>query len=255
MLSRGQEAEIAVTRCDTGLDVTFAMGKALPLVLREKLINFAAENDLVRISWQPYQRGTLGAVEIVVRRLAASITYDTIKVDIPPDSFIQATEEGEAALRRVVLAAVAGSKRVADLYAGCGAFALPVAAQGSHVLAVDSMADQMEALDTAARRAALGEFVRTDRRDLNRRPLMTEELNQFDAVILDPPRSGAQLQTSALAVASVPTVIYASCNPASFARDARILIDGGYELRSVTPVDQFLFSPHTELVAVFLRPV
>jgi 23S rRNA (uracil1939-C5)-methyltransferase len=254
LLNRGQEAEIAITQCGTGLDVTLAMGRSLQLAEREKLVSFADAHDLARLSWQPLQRGKPGALETVIRRRPPTIAYDGIHVEIPPDGFVQPTAEGETVLREAVLAAVAGSGRVVDLYAGCGAFSLPAAAAGVHVRAVDSAPDQIAALESAARQARLGEFVTTDIRDLNRRPLMGSELAAFDAVILDPPRAGAMAQAGSLAASSVPSVIYVSCNPASFARDARIMIDGGYELQSVTPVDQFLFSPHLELVAIFRAP-
>jgi len=253
ILQRGQETEIAVTLCDTGLDAVIAMGKSLRLSDREKLVSFADASNLARVSWQPLQRGKAGEPETVIRRRPPTVAFAGMHVEIPPDAFVQPTAEGEAALRGTVLAAIAGFDRVADLFAGCGAFALPAAAAGLHVLAIDSAPDQITALDATARKAMLGEFVRTDVRDLNRRPLTGADLAQFEAVILDPPRAGAMVQAGLLAGSSVPTVVYVSCNPASFARDARILIDGGYELQSVTPVDQFLFSPHAELVAVFRR--
>lgn len=252
-LGRGEEAEIAVTKCGTGLDVTLATGKSLQLAEREKLVFFANENNLARLSWQPLQGGRPGGLETVVRRLPPTIDYAGIDVEIPPDAFVQPTAEGETVLRQVILEAIAGSGRVADLYAGCGAFSLPAAAAGIHIVAVDSSADQIAALEGAARRAMLGEYVRTDVRDLNRRPLAGSDLMAFDAIVLDPPRAGALSQVKLLAASPVPTVVYVSCNPASFARDARIMIDGGYALQSVAPVDQFLFSPHVELVATFRR--
>jgi 23S rRNA (uracil1939-C5)-methyltransferase len=253
ILTRGQEAEIGITQCGTGLDVTLAMGTSLPLALRENLVAFADANNLARLSWQPLRQGKAGELECVIRRLPPTIDYEGVHVEIPPDAFVQPTAEGEAVLREAVLASIAGSHRIADLYAGCGAFSLPLAAKGIHVTAIDSAPLQIAALEAAARHAGLGEFVRTEARDLNRQPLMGAELALFDSVILDPPRAGAMVQAKLLAASSVPTVIYVSCNPASFARDARIMIDGGYKLQSVTPVDQFLFSPHVELVAIF-RP-
>lgn len=253
LLSRGQEAECAVTYCDTGLDFTIAMGKSLQLADRETLVAFADAHDLARLSWQPLQRGKKGELETIIRRLPPTIAYAGIDVEIPPDAFVQPTAAGETVLREAVLATIAGSSRVADLYAGCGAFSLPVAAAGAHVLAIDSAPDQLAALAAAARHAMLGEYVGTETRDLTRRPLMQAELELFDSVVLDPPRAGAMIQAKFLAASSVPTLAYVSCNPASFARDARILIDGGYALQSVTPVDQFLFSPHVELVAVFRK--
>ena len=252
-LSRGQEAEVSATLCESGLDIAIAAGKSLSLQQREILIGFADENDLVRLSWQSWLRGKAGPMETVVRRHAPTVAYAGIAVEIPPDAFIQPTAEGEGALRATVLEAVSGRGRVADLYSGCGAFSLPAAATGIHVLAADSEPDQISSLEGAARKAMLGEYVTAQIRDLNRRPLMAAELADFDAVILDPPRAGAQPQAASLAESSVPLIVYVSCNPSSFARDARILIDGGYRLRSVKPVDQFLYSPHIELVAVLGR--
>ena len=252
-LSRGQQAEIAITKCDTGFDIAIAMGKSLQLAQSQKLVSFAENNNLARLSWQSLQRGKVGELEIIIRRIPPTISYSGIKVEIPSDAFVQATAEGETILCDAVLASIAGYRRVLDLFAGCGAFSLPIAAAGQHVMAVDSVLGQIEALEKAARQATLGEFVRTEVRDLNRRPFMESELSRFDAVILDPPRAGALVQAKMMATSSVPTVVYVSCNPASFARDARILIDGGYELQSVKPVDQFLFSAHIELIAVLKR--
>jgi len=191
--------------------------------------------------------------EPVIRRRAATIRFGPVAVEPPPDAFLQPTEDGEAALLARIEQALKGAGRVADLYAGCGAFALPLAAAGQHVLAIDSAADHIAALDAAARGAGLGPFVVAEPRDLHRRPLAGRELSELEGVVLDPPRAGAASQAAALAESDVPVIAYASCNPRSFAHDARVLCDGGYRLESVTPVDQFLFTPHVELVGVFHR--
>ena len=130
---------------------------------------------------------------------------------------------------------------------------ISMAAAGKHVLAIDSAADHIDALNAAARGAGLGPFVAAEARDLHRRPLAGRELRELDGVVLDPPRAGAASQAAALAESEVPVIAYASCDPKSFSRDARVLSDGGYRLEAVTPVDQFLFTPHVELVGVFRR--
>jgi 23S rRNA (uracil1939-C5)-methyltransferase len=150
----------------------------------------------------------------------------------------------------LVREAAAGAKAIGDLFAGCGTFALALAG-GRTVHAVDSAEAQIAALAAAARAGRAK--VTSDVRDLFRRPLLESELERFDCVVLDPPRPGAQAQSAALAASKVPRLLYVSCNPASFARDARTLVDGGYRLTRVVPLDQFLWSPHVEVFAEFAR--
>jgi 23S rRNA (uracil1939-C5)-methyltransferase len=153
---------------------------------------------------------------------------------------------------RLVTAAVGSAKRVADLFCGLGTFTFPLAKR-SAVLAVDGDKQAIEALANAAKRTPGLKPIETKSRDLFREPLSGKELESFDAVVFDPPRAGAAAQASALAASKVQTVVAVSCNPATLARDARILIDGGFTLDAVTPIDQFLFSPHIEAVAVLRR--
>jgi 23S rRNA (uracil1939-C5)-methyltransferase len=141
---------------------------------------------------------------------------------------------------------------VADLYAGCGTFSFPLA-RGARVHAVEGDAEAIGALGAAARRAGLDGRVTTAQRDLAVDPLTEQELSRFDAIVFDPPRAGAKAQCERLARSNVPAVVAVSCDPATFARDARILVDGGYRLLEVTPIDQFIWSPHVELTAVFRR--
>jgi len=176
-------------------------------------------------------------------------------VALPPGAFLQATAFGEAAIGRQVLAGLelAGARRVhaADLYAGIGAIGFGLAVAGHRVAMFEGDA-AMAAAGAAAARAA-GIQVSAEVRDLARRPLSVAELKPFDAVVFDPPRSGARAQAEMLAASGVARIAAISCNPASFARDARILIDGGYRLSALTPIDQFLWSSHVELVAIFQR--
>jgi 23S rRNA (uracil1939-C5)-methyltransferase len=169
-------------------------------------------------------------------------------VRLPPEPFLQTTAESERFLQAYVLENIGKAKSVADLFCGIGTFALPLAAQAK-VQAFDSDVAMIAALTAAARGSKGLKPLTAERRDLFRRPLMATELNAFDAVVLDPPHAGAAAQAEQIAKTKIARVIYVSCNPASFARDARTLIDGGFRLAAVTPVDQFLWSAQLELAA------
>ena len=171
---------------------------------------------------------------------------------LPPGAFLQATAEGETTLARLVTGHVGTAKRVADLFAGIGTFALRLA-ERARVSAADSEASAIHVLERAAAKASGLKPVDAQRRNLFRRPYMAAELNVFDAVVFDPPRQGAETQARELSRSKVATVVAVSCDATTFARDARILIEGGYKLCTVTPVDQFRYSHHIELVAKFER--
>jgi 23S rRNA (uracil1939-C5)-methyltransferase len=253
LLDISEQGEVAVTWSSTGADVTLVLPRDPDMGQREALVNFSATMDLARLSWRPVGRDATDLAETIVQRRSPEIQFGGISVNVPPDAFLQPTGEGEEALRQGVLDALEGTGKIVDFYAGCGAFSLPFAASDRSVLAIDYAADHLAALDHAARRAGFGERVTTSRRDLDRQPLMEKDLSTFSGVVLDPPRSGAAAQIRFLAKSTVPVIAYVSCNPVSFARDARNLTEGGYTLVSVTPVDQFIWSAHVELVAVFRR--
>jgi 23S rRNA (uracil1939-C5)-methyltransferase len=177
-----------------------------------------------------------------------TVTLGGVLVPLPQSAFLQATADGEAALVANVKSAVGGASVTADLFAGLGTFAL---ALPGRVYAAEGTRDAVLALKAAANRAQRQIFV--DHRDLFRRPLTAAELNRFEAVVLDPPRAGAKEQVAALAGATVSRVAYASCNPATFARDAKVLAGGGFRLLWVQPVGQFRWSTHVELVAAIAR--
>ncbi|MEJ2037038.1 MAG: methyltransferase, partial [Maritimibacter sp.] len=160
--------------------------------------------------------------------------------------------DGEAALLSVVRAAVGNAKQIADLFAGCGTFTLPLA-ENAELHAVESVEEMLTALDKGWRLASGLKKVSTETRDLFRRPLMPDELKRFDAVVIDPPRAGAEAQMHEIAASELKQVAAVSCNPVSFARDARILIDAGFQLEKITVVDQFRWSTHVELAAGFRR--
>ena len=242
----GGSGDVVVTATEGGLDVLVEGEAALDLSGRESLAAFAAEADLARLSWRLPGR----EVEPLLRRRSPVVTMGGVAVEPPPGAFLQPSAEGERAIAALVLGAVAGASRVADLFAGCGSFTFPLAGAAA-VHAVEGEAAALAALRAAADRDGLR--VTAEWRDLTRRPLAGADLKRFDAVVFDPPRAGAAAQAQALAEAGPPVVVGVSCNPATLARDAATLTGGGYRLETVTPVDQFPWSPHLEAVAVFRR--
>jgi 23S rRNA (uracil1939-C5)-methyltransferase len=245
----GASGAASATLCDAGLDVLLDLAAAPDLAALEALADFAAAADVARLAWRA--PGDEAATPAAVRR-PPRVVLSGVPVDLPFDAFLQASVEAETALTADVLAGVGTAARVADLYAGIGTFTFALAERAA-VHAVEGARPAAATLAAAASRAGLGGRVTSERRDLDARPLTAAELAGFDAVVFDPPRAGARAQSVALAAAQVPRVVAVSCNPASFARDARLLADGGYRLARVQPIDQFVWSPHVELVACFAR--
>jgi 23S rRNA (uracil1939-C5)-methyltransferase len=249
ILPDGGAADVAATLLDDGVDLVIAAEAPPRLADRERLAEFAAAQDLARLSWSVRGR----APEPIAHRREGVVRFGGIAAVPPPGGFLQATRPGEAALIRLVTAAAAGAGAIADLFCGVGTFALPLSESARSVRAVDGDRAAVGALNAAARRAGRGERVNAEVRDLFRDPITPGELAGFDAVVFDPPRVGAAAQAAAIAASAVPLVIAVSCNPGTLARDARTLIDGGYRIEGAPPVDQFLWSPHLEAVAVFRR--
>ncbi len=235
---------LIVTRVEGGLDVSIDEGrKDLGPDDRAVLAKRAAAARLQRL-------GVDGTVIYMDR--TPVLPLGGVMVELPPGAFLQAVPEAEAIMIDLVTAAVGKAKRVGDLFSGLGTFTFPLARK-ARVLSVDSERRAITALEKAARNATGSKPIETKVRDLMREPLSRTELTDFDAIVLDPPRAGAKAQVEVLTKTKVPRIVMASCNPATLARDARILIDGGYRLGKVTPIDQFLFTPHLEAVAVFTR--
>ena len=243
--SRKGGLDLTVTLTTGGLDVSVAGIAARDVDrLRLSLIELAARFDLARLS---------AGGEAIVERRAATINIDGVMVTLPPGGFLQASEEAEAIMGELVTAAIpAKAKRVADLFSGVGTFALRLA-RNAEVLALEGEAGAVAALDRAARGMTGRHRISADRRDLARRPLVEKELEKIDAIVFDPPRAGAAEQSLWLSRSKVPTIVAVSCNPATLARDLRTLVDGGYRIETVTPVDQFLWSSHVEVVAALRR--
>ncbi len=243
LISMGKPLDIQITTTDVGLDVDVRGSGPLPSALIAKLSGLAERHRLARLT----RHG-----ELVLMRMPPTIMMGAAQVTLPPGSFLQATVAGEEALAALVSGHCKRSKHIADLFCGVGPFALRLAAK-SRVTAFDSDAGAVTALQRAATSTSGLKPVKAEARDLFRRPLVPQELRDYDAVVFDPPRQGAEAQARQLAASKIPVVVAVSCNVATFARDARILIDGGFRIEGVTPVDQFRHTPHVELVARFRR--
>ena len=243
LIKIGKPLDIQLTTANNGLDVDVRGSGPLPAKLIATLSGIAERHRLARLT----RHG-----EPVLMRTPPVITMGSAQVTLPPGSFLQATVAGEEALAALVSGHCQRAKHIADLFCGVGPFALRLAAK-SRIAAFDSDAGAVLALQKAALATSGLKPVKAEVRDLFRRPLVPQELRDYDTVVFDPPRQGAQAQAQQLAAGKIPVVIAVSCNAATFARDARILIDGGYRLEGVTPVDQFRHTPHVELVARFRR--
>jgi 23S rRNA (uracil1939-C5)-methyltransferase len=243
LIGIGKPLDIQITATDGGLDVDIRGSGPLPAATVAALSQLAERHGLARLT----RHG-----ELVLVRNAPVVAMGKAQVTLPPGSFLQATVAGEEALAALVLEHCGRAKHVADLFCGVGPFALRLAAK-SRIAAFDSDAGAIMALQKAAAATPGLKPVKAETRDLFRRPLVAEQLREFDAVVFDPPRQGAQAQVERLAASKVPVVIAVSCNVATFGRDARILLDSGYAIEGVTPIDQFRHTPHVELVARFVR--
>jgi 23S rRNA (uracil1939-C5)-methyltransferase len=243
LISIAKPLDIQITATDNGLDVDVRGSGPLPSTMIATLSRIAEQRGLARLT----RHG-----ELVLMRTPPTIAIGAARVTLPPGSFLQATVAGEEALAALVTEHCRRAKHVADLFCGVGPFALRLASK-ARISAFDSDAGAVTALQKAATSTSGLKPIKAEARDLFRRPLMPPELRDYDAVVFDPPRQGAQAQAQQLAASKIPVVVAVSCNVATFARDAGILIDGGYQIEGVTPVDQFRHTPHVELVARFKR--
>jgi 23S rRNA (uracil1939-C5)-methyltransferase len=242
LISIGKPLDIQITATDNGLDVDVRGSGPLPAATIAMLSRVAEQHRLARLT----RHG-----ELVLMRAPPTIAIGAAQVTLPPGSFLQATTAGEETLAALVSGHCQRARQIADLFCGVGPFTLRLATT-SRISAFDSDAGAVAALQKAATSTSGIKPIKTEARDLFRRPLVPQELRDYDAVVFDPPRQGAQAQVRQLAASRIPVVVAVSCNVATFARDARILVDGGYSIEGVTPVDQFRHTPHVELVARFV---
>jgi 23S rRNA (uracil1939-C5)-methyltransferase len=241
LISIGKPLDIQITATDNGLDIDVRGSGPLPAATIAMLSRVAEQHRLARLT----RHG-----ELVLMRTPPTIAIGAAQLTLPPGSFLQATAAGEETLAALVSGHCQRARHIADLFCGVGPFALRLAAK-SRISAFDNDAGAVAALQKAATSTSGLKPIKAEARDLFRRPLMPQELRDYDAIVFDPPRQGAQAQVRQLAASRIPVVVAVSCNVATFARDARILVDGGYTIEGVTPVDQFRHTPHVELVARF----
>ncbi|MES2665639.1 MAG: class I SAM-dependent RNA methyltransferase [Pseudomonadota bacterium] len=241
--SRSAELSLTVTRTESGADVVVTGGKPLDAQARMDLARVTEAQGFSRLTWDG---------EVIALRAAPMQRFGPALVSPPPGAFLQATTPGEQALLAAVVNAIGPARRVVDLFAGVGTFALPLA-ERAEVHAVEGDAAMTAALLKGANNAQGLRRVTVETRDLFRRPLEPDEFKGIDAVVIDPPRAGAEAQTACLAASGVPVIAAVSCNPVTFARDAKVLLAAGYALDWVKVVDQFRWSAHVELSARFSR--
>lgn len=239
--SRAGELSLTVTETPAGLDIAVTGGKPMEPALFSALAALAERGDLARLTWNDQP----------ITRRPPALVMGRAQVVPPPGSFLQATAEGEAALLSAVRDITRGAGRLLDLFAGCGTFTLPLA-ETAEVHAVEGLAAPLAALQDAARRAPGLRRITTAVRDLSRRPLLPDELG-YDAIVIDPPRAGAEAQVREIARIGAAKLAWVSCDPVTFARDARILAQGGWVISRLFVIDQFRWSPHVETVAEFRR--
>ncbi|HTV67375.1 MAG TPA: class I SAM-dependent RNA methyltransferase [Rhizobiaceae bacterium] len=239
-----QAFHIAVTASASGLDVAATGGGRLSDAVRRAASDFVIRNRFARLSVDG---------EIIVEPVKPTVAFGPATVAPPPGAFLQAVASAEQTMADLVIGHIGKAKRVADLFAGCGAFASRLAS-GSEVHAAEGDQAALAALDRAGKSPPGLKRVIAEKRDLFRRPLTAKELDAYGGIVFDPPRAGAEDQSKQIAKSEVPLVAAVSCNPTTLARDLKILIAGGYRVKSVTPIDQFLWSPHVEAVALLEKP-
>ena len=239
--SRLGDCDVSLTAADNGLDISIKVERKIADEQMPKLASLFAELKLARL--------TING-NMIAARATPMISIGKALVQVPSGSFLQATKAGEEALASLVIAALGKAKSVADLFCGIGPFALRLA-EKTKVIAFDSDKSAITSLAQAVRLTTGIKPLKTEVRDLMREPLVANELKDFDAVVFDPPRAGAEAQARQLAKSTVKTIVAVSCDPASFARDAELLLGGGYKLKSLTAVDQFKWTSHIEIVGMF----
>lgn len=251
VLDQGDRAEAMLSAADRGIEIVLTLPRDPNLDAREALSAFADETDVARLWWRP---GPQHQPEPLALRTPFQAVIGDLRIDLPVAPFLQAAHDAEVALLEMADATLPEQGRLADLFCGWGGFALTLLGRPErNVLAVDADGSAIEALVNASRDQGLTHRLDAQCRDLFRDPLTPVELDDLDGVVFDPPRAGARAQAEMLAASRVGTILGVSCNPATFARDARILTDGGYALEWVQPIDQFTHGAHVELAGLFRK--
>lgn len=250
VIKKRQEMEVFLTKADNGIDLLLKTKILLSMQSRLLLTEFASQNHLCRLMWQQESKG----FDMIYQETAPLIYWQKVVLALPPASFIQPTKMSEIYMQQVMADYLKPVKKIADLFAGCGTFSFPLLQNGKTVYAVEGNMSAVEAMKKTANASQLAAKLTAECRNLAKHPLSTQELNRFEAVIFDPPRQGALPQMQPLALSTVPYVVAVSCNPETMARDLQILINQGYRLEKIFPIDQFLWSTHLEAVALLKRP-
>ncbi len=248
IMPRNSQARLTLTRTINGPDLLISGTLTDDLTMRETVAEFGHEAKLCRIA---IFDETEKRLEVIAAAKPPLIQIGDHQVALPPGGFLQATEEGQETLISLMLEALPSDAKILDLFCGCGSFTLPASDKARSVHGIEGDESRVNALRMTVNSQMLPVSVET--RDLFRRPLMPQEFLPFDTVVIDPPRAGAAAQITELAQSTIQKVIFISCNPTSFARDAKTLCDAGFNLGAITPIDQFRWSPHTELFAVLER--
>ena len=236
--------QLVATETLTGIDLAInGASPKLPADIRALLVQTANKLDLARLSING---------DVAMERVPPILRMGGIDVVPPPGGFVQATAESETAMAKIVVESLIGAEKAVDLFCGAGTFTLPLAAHAS-VHAVEGEVSGLQALGRAIRKVKDIKPITTEKRDLFRQPLTQIDLSRFDAAVIDPPRAGAEAQTRELALSGIRRIAMVSCNAQTFARDLRILLDAGFKLDRLVPIDQFLWSPHVEIVASLKR--
>lgn len=249
VMKREGVGDVIINYPGEAADIVLALPGEMNLKAHQLLMDFADKHNVGRISWRVDGKGD---PELIAQRCSVMTNFGSVKVELPPSPFLQPSKMGEEALVEFALSALKDEKKILDLYAGCGSFTFALAQYGV-VHAIETNVPALKALELSAGRGGVGGRITTEVRDLDRQPVMGKELENVDAVLFDPPRAGAREQVEHLASSNVPLVIAVSCNPTTFARDAAVLIEGGYVLEKLLPVDQFTWSAHVEVAAIFKK--
>ena len=249
LLKKKEKMSAAITMGENGIDLILRGKGDIDLSLRMDLAEFAEKNDLARISWFDTSNKN-SRYELLAERRKPFVKFEGNKVFFPEGSFLQATKQGQVSLIRAMLDGIEGAKRIVDLFSGCGTFSI-AAAKYANVHAVENNEEMLTALKLSANQMTDIKQVTTELRDLFLRPLLPHELNEYDVAIIDPPRSGAKHQMTEILKSDIKKLVMISCNPLTFARDVQSLIDAGFQMGAVTPIDQFLYSPHLEIISIF----
>lgn len=244
---------INITSVNDGFDVYIVTNSPTAQADKQLLIDFCTTDPVGQKILRLAEKVDKGDMHILHSNGSVQVYFSEIAVELPLQPFLQATEAGQKAITSLVLEHTQGHEKVADLYCGCGAYSFPLAQQGHSIWAYEGNYDMVIATTNAIRNNGLEETIFAETRDLVKHPLRPNDLEKFDAVVINPPRNGASPQVKQIAQSNVAKVVMVSCSPVSFERDAHYLLDAGYAMTSITPIDQFYQTKHLELVAVFSR--